>query len=84
MGLRSVRENQIKLKQTKRKRASYLAFFAFSALNFAHRAFVAFEILARAAGDIVVLFRVAPLEVTIVAPECEPFNAEIAICIPLS
>ena len=58
--------------------ASYVAFLAFPALNFAHRAFVAFEILARAAADIVLL-RVAPLGVTIVARECDPFNAAIAI-----
>ncbi len=60
----------------------YFVFLAFSALNFAHLALVAFEILALAAADIV-LFRVPPAEVTTEA-ECEPFNAEIAICIPLS
>jgi hypothetical protein len=58
--------------------ASYVAFLTFPALNFAHRAFVAFEILARAAADIVLL-RIAPLGVTIVARECDPFNAAIAI-----
>jgi hypothetical protein len=47
---------------------SYFAFLAFSDLNFAQRFFVAFEILARAAADIV-LFRVAPLGVTMVARE---------------
>lgn len=39
---------------------SYFALLALSALNFAHRAFVAFEILALAAADIVRL-RLAPL-----------------------
>ena len=58
--------------------ASYVAFLAFPALYFAHRAFVAFEILARAAADIVLL-RVAPLRVAIVARECDLFNAAIAI-----
>jgi hypothetical protein len=65
-----------------RQSFSYFSFFFFSALNLAHLAFVAFEILARAAADIV-LFRVrvlgAPTE-----PECEPLNADIATLIPLS
>ena len=65
--------------------ASYFAFLAFSALNFAHRALVAFEILALAAADIV-RFRLTLL-VTISLPDeavCEPFKAAIPIWIPLS
>jgi len=38
---------------TRRKVGRYFAFLALSALNFAQRAFVAFEILALAAADIV-------------------------------
>jgi hypothetical protein len=47
------------------KWAGYFAFLAFSALYFAQRALVAFEIFALAAADIV-LFCVAPLGVMIV------------------
>jgi hypothetical protein len=60
----------------------YFALLAFSALNFAHLALVAFEIRALASADIVFLC-VTPVGVTTEA-ECEPFNAAIAVFIPLS
>jgi hypothetical protein len=65
---------------------SYLAFLLFSALNFAQRAFVAFEILALAAADIVRL-RVTSSRLangTLDGAGCEPFRARMAPCIPFS
>ena len=59
---------------------SYFALFAFSALNFAQRAFVNFEILALPAADMVRL-RLTPLGLTsfeLTEAGCEPFNARIA------
>ena len=44
-----------------RRSETYFAFFAFSALIFAHRAFAALAIFARTAADIVLL-AVAPFE----------------------
>jgi hypothetical protein len=38
-----------------KKGTRYFAFFAFSALNFAHRAFAFWKILARTAADMVLL-----------------------------
>jgi hypothetical protein len=62
----------------------YFDFLAFSALYFAHRAFVAFEILALAAADIV-LFRFTLVVVGATGREAEcPFNTAIAPCIPFN
>jgi hypothetical protein len=65
---------------TRRKVNRYFAFLALSALNFAQRAFVNFEILALPAADMVRL-RLTPLGLTgfeVTGAGCEPFSAWMA------
>src|ERR1700730_7976685 len=68
-------------------RSGYFAFLAFSALYFAHRALVAFEILARPVADIVRL-RFILLRLTIGVRDgawwVEPFRAVMAPWMPFN